>query len=259
MFVSDTIVYVQLQKTGSTHIAELFSRFVGGKKKGKHNKPKSILMQSSRKFISSIRNPWEWYVSLWTYGCDGRGGLCERLFATKNAEIWRHCYADSRRPELFRQWLGMVYNPSFTSDLGEGYGKSKVFGVAGFYTFRYLNLCCRNIHTLPNEQLQSVNDLLLFERNNCYISQWIRTESLERDFIDIVLASGRQITRDDEELIRSLKRINTSSKNHPTRFYFDDEAIQAVAEKEALIIRKFGYTFPGTDTASGKDTASLAT
>lgn len=259
MFVNDKLVYVELQKTASTHIADLFSKTVGGKKKGKHNKPKRTLLESSRLFISSIRNPWDWYVSLWTFGCDGRGGVHERLIDTKNAELWKQCYADSSNPELFREWLGMVYEPRFIHNVGEGYGKSQVVGVAGFYTFRYLNLCCRNINTLKGDQIKSIDDLLLFERNNCYISKWIRTESLERDFLDIVTSSGQHITRDCEQLIRSLKKTNTSSRDHPARFYYNKEAIRSVAEKEALIIRKFGYSFPGTHCTARKFTDGLAT
>ena len=148
----------------------------------------------------------------------------------------------------------MVYNPDFRHNLGEGYGKSPVYRVAGFYTFRYLKLCCRNTNTLTKDQLQSIDDLLHFERNNCFISKWIRIESLERDFMDMANSSGERLADDFEQLILSQKKINTSSKSHPTAFYYNEESIQAVKEKEAVIIEKFDYTFPRANDVSVKTT-----
>jgi hypothetical protein len=56
MFITDKLVYVQLQKTGSTHIARLLERTVGGEQRGKHNPATQELLDSSRIIVSSIRN-----------------------------------------------------------------------------------------------------------------------------------------------------------------------------------------------------------
>lgn len=244
MFISDALVYVELQKTGSTHIAALLSRFLDGKRKGKHRRPTWELRQSQRTFVSSIRNPWEWYLSLWTYGCDGGGGLRERLLDRESALLWRQCYSDASNPELFRDWLRTLHDPGVSKELGEGYGRSRISALAGFYTHRYFRLCCRNLAALDNNVPSSVEDLCQFDEMNCFISKWIRTESLECDFIRVLKESGQRLSCRDEEKIRSLKKTNTSSRKHPTSYYYDDEAIRSVANKEALIINKFGYSFP---------------
>ena len=79
MFVSDSFIYVQMQKTGCTHIAAIMKRICPGETIGKHNAPTPEERISDRHFISSIRNPWDWYLSLWTYGAQGQGGIASKL------------------------------------------------------------------------------------------------------------------------------------------------------------------------------------
>ena len=82
MFVNDKLIYLQMQKTACTHIASLLSKHIGGQQIGKHNYLEDF---KTKKFIcGSIRNPWDWYVSLWAFGCKktGRGFLHWRLVNT---------------------------------------------------------------------------------------------------------------------------------------------------------------------------------
>lgn len=79
MLISDKVVFVELQKTGSTHIKNLLKETVGGKSDGKHNVPTPELLASGREFLGSVRDPWGWYLSLWSYGCQQQGKLYERL------------------------------------------------------------------------------------------------------------------------------------------------------------------------------------
>ena len=79
MLISDKIVFVELQKTGSTHIKRLLKEIVGGKNDGKHNVPTPELLDSGKTFIGSVRDPWGWYLSLWSYGCQQQGELFQRL------------------------------------------------------------------------------------------------------------------------------------------------------------------------------------
>jgi hypothetical protein len=86
MLISEKLIFVELQKTGSTHIKGLLKKVVGGENDGKHNVPTPELIGSGRKFIASVRNPWSWYLSLWSYGCLQKGELYERL---TNEKKWR--------------------------------------------------------------------------------------------------------------------------------------------------------------------------
>src|SRR5262249_39648229 len=86
MLISEKLIFVELQKTGSTHIKGLLKKIVGGENDGKHNVPSTEQLDSGRKFVASVRDPWSWYLSLWSYGCLQKGELYERL---TNEKKWR--------------------------------------------------------------------------------------------------------------------------------------------------------------------------
>lgn len=71
MYDADKLIYLQLEKTGCTHISRLLSKCVSGKQIKKHNPLENY--ESSKLIVGSIRNPWDWYVSLWAYGAKGEG------------------------------------------------------------------------------------------------------------------------------------------------------------------------------------------
>ena len=79
MFLSDKLLYAQMQKTGCSHLTELFSSFLEGKTLRKHRIPGKAHIKSDRLKASSIRNPWNWYLSLWSYGVSDRGGFRGRV------------------------------------------------------------------------------------------------------------------------------------------------------------------------------------
>jgi hypothetical protein len=86
MLISEKLIFVELQKTGSTHIKTQLKKLVGGENDGKHNVPSAELLASGKKFIASVRDPWAWYLSLWSYGCLQKGELYERL---TNEKKWK--------------------------------------------------------------------------------------------------------------------------------------------------------------------------
>lgn len=96
MLICDKLIFIELQKTGSTHIKQLLRELVGGKNDGKHNTPDERLLKSGKPFIGSVRNPWLWYLSLWSYGCQQKGELYQRL---TNEKRWKRLRskAESRR------------------------------------------------------------------------------------------------------------------------------------------------------------------
>src|SRR5688500_14845666 len=73
MFVSDKIVFMELQKTGCTHIRNLLKEIVGGRFVERHIQADPQLFTNGRYFLGSVRDPWDWHISLWAYGCDNKG------------------------------------------------------------------------------------------------------------------------------------------------------------------------------------------
>ncbi len=77
MFISDKLVFVELHKTGGTHILNLLEKISNGQRISKHNRVHK--QYHDRYIIGSVRHPWDWYVSHWAYGCSGHGSVHSQL------------------------------------------------------------------------------------------------------------------------------------------------------------------------------------
>jgi hypothetical protein len=123
MYKTDELIYIQIQKTGCSHIAELLSKLFDGKQIGKHNAATQHDLNSGRHVISSIRNPWDWYLSLWSFGVQGNGGFRNRV-TRRNVGVLKSAVRNPRRNlaavffELIRTyaltsvpklWQGLVF------------------------------------------------------------------------------------------------------------------------------------------------------
>ena len=73
MIETENIIYLQMQKTASTFIENELSKNFKVVKHKKHTTLPATLIKN-KKIISSIRNPFSWYLSLWNY----RGGIYKR-------------------------------------------------------------------------------------------------------------------------------------------------------------------------------------
>ena len=271
MFLSEKLVFVELHKTGCTHITRLLEHTVAGQVIGKHNAPSRDLIQSSRIFVGSIRNPWEWYVSLWAYGCDHRGGvyhavtkpdtvlnLCRHWLVdpiysaflllnhiSRRPELWQECYADVDDPKAFRRWLYMIHDSKHWHDFGQAYGKYPMSHIAGMLTYRYLKLFCKK----DFRHIKTLEELQVFEKDYGYINYFIRNENLEQDFLTALDLAGIALPEDKKNLVNSIDKTNTSSKKHSAAYYYDADTINLVGNREKLIIDKFGYRAPNPGTS----------
>lgn len=260
MFISNDLVFVELHKTACTHIGKLLASIANGIQDGKHNSPSPTILSSKRKFVGSIRNPWDWYVSLWAYGCDKKGRIYNfttrplsineisglaTISASLNTncrkpEQWQRCYSDVHSTSAFHDWLYMMNDKHYWNDFGEGYGVSPVARFAGLLTYRYINLFCKHVPAT----ITSINDLVEYEGRNCFIDHFIRMESLEDDFISVLKLCGVHLSETQKKSIYSKNKTNTSSARKETAYYYSDETMKLVRERESLIIDKFLYASP---------------
>lgn len=270
MFESKELIYIQMQKTGCTHIASLLSDlFDGTQTKGKHNGATQEQIESDKFFISSIRNPWDWYLSLWTYGVQGEGGLWGRLTQRvlfpylktiafkpkssflkirhelfKDVNFWRPLYHSSDDIDAFRKWISLINQPIHSFQLGEGYDSTTLPNLCGYMTYRYFYLCCRCLEDLKDLHLMHYySNLVEFDERNCYIDYFIRQESLEDDFCNAV-EKVRSLTQTERDRIYSAKKTNTSKRVLTISDYYDAETIDIVHNREKLLVDKFDYAPP---------------
>ena len=266
MFVTDKLIYLQLQKTGCTHISMLLSKCVGGSQKTKHQQLRNY--NTDKFIIGSIRNPWKWYVSLWAYGCSGKGSLRNSLtrhnpyeivngfFLVKIGKIknelekpiklWETTYQDYKNPESFRKWLKLINDPKRKIDMNEGYPDHNISNFAGIMTYRYCRLYHKDFFLKKNQiKLRNYDDLVNFDKTNNLLDFIIRNESLEDDFIKVLKKIGYDLDENKIKFIHDNSKNKTfKSKHFDSSYYYDNETIDLVAKSEKFIIEKYGYKPP---------------
>lgn len=262
MLVSKKLVFLELQKTGSTHIKQLLKKTVGGSNDGKHNQASPELRASGKEFVGSIRDPWSWYLSLFTYGCQEKGGVFIRTTNPKNwnkltpeeratpgyehydVEFAKGMYKDPENAENFKHWLKLVTTTGPHRKLIEdGFFASPLSGLAGLMTYRYFLLFCDEGATVPEAAVKTMKALKEYEEKHRFVKHIIRNESLAEDLIQVVQACGETLSEEDLALIREAPKTNTSARKQPRSHYYDDIAVSLVAKREKFIIDKFGYKF----------------
>lgn len=277
MFVSDRFVYMELHKTGGTHIRSILTELLDGELIGKHNQATPELFSKDRVFMGSVRNPWVWYTSLWGYGCDHRGAVFSnvtrhsrdirgfgwtknpyaaflRFLATRSSDpqAWKDTYADINDAAAFRAWLRMMHDWDQMAVVGEGYGLTPLSRVVGLMTIRYLRLfCAKRGQSKTLHQLSTFERVQAYEQQNCFINHFIKNESLEVDLLSGLGSHGVDISETLHSSLLSRPKTNASSRKHGPRYYYDSESSDIIAERERLIIEKFGYAPPALDAGEG--------
>ena len=229
--------------------------------------PESIL-HSDRLIAGSVRNPWDWYVSVWAYGCDEKGVLYNRLAGSRKLlgygyrqsfltglsnclhelcrprRPWRETYTDSSSPILFRRWLTALLDPERSRGLGENYSRSPLSRFAGFYTYRYCYLFHRTLEHLYDGTIHNRKTLLEADEKLNIIQHMLQTEKLTDGILELFESTGISLDRENRNKIIKLDRTNPSSRNKEFSLYYNKETSDLVERRDALIVEKYGYSPP---------------
>jgi len=255
MFINEKLVYLAFLKSGCTHVLKLLASIpdLDGKVIGKHNSiydiDKKELNNFSQKIKSgNIRNPWDWYVSLWAFSCMQRGGLFTHT-AKKNilrklkhpktfftsAKEWQKVYSDPEDPELFKKWLEMLLCTR-RKDIACFGDTTKIIG---YMTYKYFELYTYNFKK-AFKTIRTYEQLSGFDQQNNFIDFFITSENLENDFRLLMIKTG--IQKEVIDNVLNIPKTNPSQRKH-YRDYYNNDLIELVREKDKLIIEKHNYNF----------------
>lgn len=269
MYVADQLIYLQLQKTASTHIASLLPNYLKGEQIGKH--APLTFDPGDRLVVGSIRNPWDWYVSLWSYGCQQKGAIYSELTSDRASSAWSHVrlmakrprlwpvlpkvllrdfrkdrtrwtsfYEDSQNPDLFRRWLTRILTGRNLTYLEEGYPFFAMADFCGLMTFRFLRLFSdypkrnRQLH-----RLRSRSDLEAFYTSASISKNFIRLETLEKDLSVVLNRVGCKVGPED-----LFREKSNASKRRSFTYYYDSGTAALVRDKDGFVCDLFGYEYP---------------
>ena len=276
MLIADQLIYFELHKTGCTHTRRiLLNTLPNSQTVGMHNSVEEVDSRLLKNFdskvkIGNIRNPWDWYVSLWAFGCMQRGGMRQSIQnmrkqlqqRTNNEEnrlkkaalnlklkplIRKYdqldaLYSDSHNKANFRSWLKHVIGLESTLDIGEGYKNAQVSKSLGLLSFRYLNLYVYKGAQL-GKTTSHFNKIQAHDSQHNFIDVFIRNESLHED----LLTNANMMSIEKKELESTLRKFsaktNTSKRESDYRAYYDAKTADLVANYDRLIIEKHQYSF----------------
>lgn len=164
MIFSDKFVFLELARTGSTYARYVLKQIPSSKAVGrKHNiyddlsSAQKALFKEKNK-VGTVRNPFEFYVSLYAFCCEKRGGLYERItykpdlrsyfnfsdlfkilyLHFKYKSEWKKIINDKNSVGNFKLFLEMLLNIN-PEAYGNHYGLSGL-NHTGFLSFNYLRL-----------------------------------------------------------------------------------------------------------------------
>jgi hypothetical protein len=283
MLVGEKVIYLQLQKTGSTRITELIQATVGAEERHKHDRIRRVDLAdpeiAARRILGSIRSPWSYYVSLWAYGSRRAGGIYERTTASprmdqpkalrgtlqkktipfedrdpkaqRRVEKWRTAYGDPDDRKAFRRWIRLLNDPEHLVDVGEGFGKSSMAAHAGLLTYRYLTLFTLGV--VPGEPhlgghnptLDTYDRVVAHVDEHLLCKDMIRMEHLAADLEAALEGAGHDLTDEQRARIhgKAEGRSENRTKHHPADWYYDRSTRKLVAERDRLVIERHGYEF----------------
>ena len=123
---------------------------------------------------------------------------------------------------------------------------SSLSDFAGLMTYRYSSLFIEDFFQPNNfKKIRNISDLSNLDSQNNILDFIIHTENLEADLIRVLTESGYPLDQEIKQAIHQHadNRINTS-QHEKYVYYHDQETINLIAEKDRLIIEKYGYTSP---------------
>lgn len=276
MFLSEKFVYVDMAKTGTVSVLNWLKGLEVEPTAFRHHlKPSPEIIESDVFKFGTVRDPWSFYRSVWSYGCKhqtksgvynslvgfrplkSRGFKLNRVGAVRSVgpSIFaalrqdykknRELYEDASDPERFNVWLEKIMSPSMAALLSGSYYSSGVYKFSGRYTYLFCRLYSRNAEVLHRGDIKTFDMLSEWHRRSCYIDAFLHSHSLTDDFRTVMVEQGFASEADVARVQTEVGTLNVSaSPKRPLKDFYTPRTSALVAERERLMIDKFGYKAP---------------
>ena len=245
MLATKDWIYLDLEKTGCTFLRQVLTKIYGSNQFTCTEQHKPQQFKSSLPKILTIRQPSEYYFSLWSYGLDKKGGFYKKI-STHYPDYGKKIYKD-KSIDSFSWFLDFALNTSTRYSNPESMGwlpKS-----CDLYTARILSqlipIDCRPTFidslNLCNSWQDSIADALA-----AYMPQVVlRTKTLNEDF-HILADAGKLAFMKLPENWKNLfpidapavNRSNLSSKNRNNekiiKSYYSKYWLSALTQKSVV-------------------------
>ena len=230
MIVTDKLVFVHLPRTGGTFVSEVIAKFFPSAREIGHHLPRERLPReySHLPVLGTVRNPWEFYVSLYHYL--SRRHAASPLFSwmTQNGTLnfegsIRNILNLGVNDERLNALIPMLPEQvDYSRRLIPNVSKDVMSRVRGtgvsYYTFRF------------NEMFGNVDDMFC-----------CRLETLNQDLVNFFEKIG-VLTSELRDYVLCLGKKNPSEHLHYSTYYTPDLA-ELVSIRDRQLIERFKYVF----------------
>jgi|EndMetStandDraft_4_1072995.scaffolds.fasta_scaffold59317_3 hypothetical protein len=257
MIEYEKFIYLDMYKTGSTYIVQLLNKLVADKpvRSFRHaplTKGRPFFWKRGKLAFATVRNPWDWYVSMWAYSIEQPNVLFFRDVRSVLGEEGSKKLFDPENPkESFALWLKSLNNPEFLRKVmvGHPYSRSSVNSFLGFYSYRFIRVTTPHpAFFLHRWYMWNMDRAIAHQKRWALYDRVFKSESLTDDFSEFVLENQERCGfKSNAKGI--LKRLAPTPKNTSNRTlnsyrdYYTDELRDLVAKRDRLLIELFGYEF----------------
>ena len=255
MIEFDKLIYLDVNKTGSTHVFDVLKKITGKKpvKVSRHSSITEVhpLRWKSGKFVfATIRNPWDWYVSLWSFGTNEDKSFYQNVAEAAGPDLTPRLY-DHEHPSIsFPLWMKSIHDPAFIDKMkGKTLATSHMAEVVGIYTYRFMRITTPFPSMFVRKwNLGSVDRAIAYEKRWAMYDEIYKSEVLDETLKTFVTEHGVELGF-KENALKIVKRSEADHKNTSVRKlasyrdYYTDELIELVAKRDRLIVDLFGYQF----------------
>lgn len=257
MIEYEKFIYLDMYKTGSTYVVSLLNKLMPQKpvRSFRHaplTKGRPLFWKQGKYAFATVRNPWDWYVSMWAYSIEQPNVLFFRdVRAALGEEKAKRLFDRSNPKESFGLWLKAINDPDFLRKTmtDHPYSRSSVNGFLGFYSYRFIRVTTPHPAIfLHRWYMRNMDRAIAHQKRWAIYDRVFKSESLTEDFSAFVL-QNRERCGFKENAAGILKRNaptpkNTSSRSlNSYRDYYTDELRDLVARRDRLLIELFDYKF----------------
>jgi hypothetical protein len=249
-------IYLDVYKTGSTHINNLLKQITLEPeiRRNRHaplTKVRPFTWKGGKLVFATVRNPWDWYVSMWAYGHTKENPLYSHIKDALGKKQLEKLYDTENPKTSFPLWLSSIHDPAFLAKVLAGH-RLPVSGLAdfmGFYTYRFMRV------TLPYPELllrgpfiRSLDSAIAMQKRFATYEVMMKSETLDEEFADFVVKYRERcgFTQQAVDLVRANAESHKNASVRTLasyRDYYTDELRDLVAKRDRMFIDLFDYSF----------------